>query len=102
MIDTGASTTVISQEAFDALPRRVKREFIGNFTVNTANGPVDAPVYRFNTLRIGEYQVEDIAIVVLSLQNLGADGLLGMNFLNQFRFNIDQVNSQLILSPMSL
>lgn len=99
MIDTGASTTVISQEAFDNLPRRVKKEFLGNYTVNTANGPVDAPVYRFNTLTIGEYQVEDIAIVVLSLQNLEADGLLGMNFLNQFRFHIDQVNARLLLSP---
>lgn len=100
MIDTGASTTVISQEAFDNLPRRVKREFLGNYTVNTANGPVNAPVYRFNTLTVGEYQVEDIAIVVLSLQNLEADGLLGMNFLNQFRFHIDQVNSRLLLSPI--
>lgn len=100
MIDTGASTTVISQEAFDNLPRRVKKEFLGNYTVNTANGPVDAPVYRFNSLTIGDFQVQDIAIVVLSLQNLEADGLLGMNFLNQFRFQIDQINARLLLSPI--
>ena len=100
MIDTGASTTVISREAFDNLPRRVKREFLGNYTVNTANGAVDAPVYRFKTLTVGDVQVQDIAIVVLSLQNLEADGLLGMNFFKQFRFQIDQINSRLLLSPI--
>lgn len=42
MIDTGASTTSISQQAFDRIKRRTKRRFIGRFTVNTAGGQIVA------------------------------------------------------------
>lgn len=99
MIDTGASTSVISQNTFESLPSYIRTEFIGRYNINTANGMVMAPVYQFDSLSIGENFVDDIAIVVLPLQELNADGLLGMNFLRSFRFEIDQVNHQLILAP---
>ncbi len=99
MIDTGASTSVITQSTFDALPNYIRPEFVGKYNINTANGQVLASVYQFSSLSIGENYVDDIAIVVLPLGDFGADGLLGMNFLRSFRFEIDQVNDQLILAP---
>lgn len=99
LIDTGASTSVITQATFDALPGYINPEFVGNYTINTANGQVTAPVYRFASLAISDNYVDDIAIVVLPMTNFQADGLLGMNFLRAFRFEIDQRNSRLILAP---
>lgn len=99
MIDTGASTSVVSQATFDALSSKLRPEFIGKYNINTANGLVQAPVYRFERMSIGRYYVNDIALVVMQLQHFSADGLLGMNFLRSFKFEIDQANARLVLSP---
>ncbi|WP_408635811.1 hypothetical protein [Paraneptunicella aestuarii] len=48
---------------------------------------------------MGNSYVDDIAIVVLPLENMDSDGLLGMNFLRAFRFEIDQAQDMLILAP---
>lgn len=97
MIDTGASTTAISRSLFRTIGRNVPTEFLGRYKVNTANGQIRAPVYRFASMSIGEYSVPNIAMVVLPLEELNADGLLGMNFLRAFRFIIDQDESALHL-----
>ena len=98
LIDTGASTTAVSEEYFESLGSRVKRSFIGKFKVSTANGTVLAPVYRFAHLRIDHARVEDITVVVLNMGSLrSADGLLGMDFLREFDFRIDQKNAKLYL-----
>jgi len=66
---------------------------------NTANGIVEAPIYQLDHLLIGEWKVENISIAILELQgNNSAEGLLGMNFLQHFRFFIDQQNALLRLS----
>ncbi len=96
MIDTGASTTVVNSTTFDRL-RRYNPEFLGRYTVKTAGGRVRGTAFKFASLAIGEYKVEDIAIMVLPVEDLQADGLLGMNFLRAFRFQLDQENAQLFL-----
>lgn len=100
MIDTGASTTVVSLKRFHSIPRRFKRERIGRFPINTAGGTVQAPIYRFKNLTIGNHRVENLAIVVMPLEGLEADGLLGMNFLRHFQFQIDQKRAQLRLGSV--
>jgi hypothetical protein len=66
---------------------------------NTANGPVQAPVYKLDYLAVGGWQVHHLEIGVLDLgDRSGLDGLLGMNFLNHFQFFIDQNESLLRLS----
>ncbi|XOV77380.1 MAG: TIGR02281 family clan AA aspartic protease [Aestuariibacter sp.] len=98
MIDTGASTSVISQTVFDNLPASLNPRFIGKYPVNTAGGRVMAPIYRFRALSIEQFSVPNIALVVLPIEGLQADGLLGMNFLREFHFQLDQENSELFLS----
>lgn len=101
MIDTGASTTVITRRAFNQLGRAARHDYIGNFTVNTAGGQVDAPIYRLKQLFLGGFRLEDIAVVVLPMPDFkAADGLLGMNFLREFDFKIDQKNETLMLKRL--
>lgn len=97
MIDTGASTTVISQRLYRSIRSEADTEYLGRYNINTANGQIRAPVFRFSSLSIEDYSVPDIAIVVLPMEELQADGLLGMNFLRAFRFIIDQEDSTLHL-----
>ncbi|MGJ8682213.1 TIGR02281 family clan AA aspartic protease [Paraglaciecola sp.] len=91
LIDTGASITTVSRLFYKNLSNRYKRNFQGSFNVNTANGTVRAPMYQFSELVINHVKVENISIMVLPMRELeNANGLLGMNFLREFDFKIDQ------------
>lgn len=100
MIDTGASTTVLTERAFARLSAGATREFVGQFRINTAGGSLDAPLFRIGEMRLGPFALRDLAVVVLPMEEFrSADGLLGMNVLREFDFRIDQQSAQLYLSP---
>ncbi len=101
LIDTGASISVLSEWFFEQKESQFKPEFIRQAIIDTAGGRVEAPIYRFESFAIGEYIVRDIEFVVMALsQNNGViEGLLGMNFLKYFAFNLDQDEQHLILKP---
>ncbi|WP_416305323.1 retropepsin-like aspartic protease family protein [Neptunicella sp. SCSIO 80796] len=91
LIDTGASMTAISQRHFIRNQGHYQARFIGRFSVHTASGEETAPMYQFAQLAIGEHVVNNITLVVLPMSGFeSSDGLLGMNFLREFDFKIDQ------------
>ena len=101
MIDTGASLSVISPAALHKLGVSPAPTFVRNASINTAGGKVDAAVYRVESFAIGDYSVPNMEFVLLDIDsssNGGGDGLLGMNFLRNFVFKIDQKNNLLLLS----
>lgn len=94
MIDTGASITAISPNVIEQLsPRPV---YLGDVTVNTANGQVVAQRYKVESFKVGKQVMHDFE--VLSIENTRQQGLLGMNFLSQFEFNINQQTNELELN----
>ena len=103
MIDTGASISVMSAKYFNGIKNQLAPEFIRNATINTAGGIVKAPIYQFSSFEIGEYRIPNMKFVVMVLEDSGSknngDGLLGMNYLKAFHFQIDQENSRLLLKP---
>jgi len=100
LIDTGASFTVVDQKVFEESFTFLRVEFVRLVSANTANGAVEASMYKVAEFSVGGYVIEGFEIVVMDLAQNGSDtkGLLGMNFLQNFKFNIDQVNSVLYLS----
>lgn len=99
LIDTGASITAISTKYFRQLSNRYKINYLGRFNVGTAGGRVMASMYQFRELTIQHVTLENLAVVVLPMQGMEqADGLLGMNFLKEFDFKIDQAQSVLFLN----
>ena len=98
MIDTGASLSVLSKAYFEHLGIENGIELLGNRKISTAGGEVNAPVYRFESLSINQYQVANVEFVILELSNMeGSQGLLGMNFLQNYKFEIDQEARVLLL-----
>lgn len=98
LIDTGATLTVIRPQALQlagvvtSAPKRITQ-------FNTANGPVQGPIYRVRSLALGDSKIKDIEIGSMPLPGLGGiDGLLGMNFLNFFKFSMNQQQQQLLLN----
>ncbi|MDX1810957.1 MAG: TIGR02281 family clan AA aspartic protease, partial [Gammaproteobacteria bacterium] len=97
LIDTGASMTVISPELayslglMDSEPDRF-------LDFQTANGKIRAAVVTLENLSVGNYSVGNLAVGVLPFPgNTRIQGLLGMNFLKNYKFYIDQQKQTLEL-----
>ena len=98
LIDTGASVTAISTQYFDNLSNRYKANFLGRFSIGTAGGSIMASMYQFRELTINHVTVQNLPVVILPIQGIAnADGLLGMNFLREFDFKIDQRQSVMFI-----
>lgn len=72
---------------------------VGHTHLKTASGVAFAAIYRVKELHLGQYIIKDLEVAGLDLESSFAEGLLGMNVLGQFHFQIDQDRNQLILSP---
>ena len=95
LLDTGASTTAISGDAFARIPKR-HRAFLGRILINTASGQVQARLYNVTNVAIGPWKIAHTDIVVLPIERLfGFDGLLGMNILNRSQVVIDEISGAL-------
>jgi len=99
LIDTGASITTLSRSSFDSLTTNGDVEEIDRRVFRTAGGVVMGTVYSVPELSLGPYLIRNTQIAVIDFDvSRGFDGLLGMNVLGQFRFQIDQENANLLLS----
>jgi clan AA aspartic protease (TIGR02281 family) len=98
LIDTGASVTAISKQYFNRLSNRYKVNYLGRFSIGTAAGSIMASMYQFRELTFGHATVENLPVVILPMGEFDhADGLLGMNFLREFDFKIDQRQSVIFI-----
>ena len=99
LIDTGASMTTLSRVKFDSLITSGEATLKDRRVFRTASGVVMGTVYSVSELSIGPYSLENTQIAVLDFDvSRNFDGLLGMNVLGKFRFQIDQENAQLLLN----
>ena len=97
LIDTGASITTIKSSVF-SFDQAANKDY-QEATMQTAGGLVTAQLFPDNQIDIGFATIFPTTIASLPLAELSADGLLGMNVLSQFDFDIDAINSELILRP---
>ena len=98
MLDTGASMSVLKasviQEHFPDLLYEAE-----DLQLKTANGLVVGSKIQVPSISFSDLLLKDVALGVLPLSELSYDGLLGMDILKRFEFQIDQQNQQLVLSP---
>ncbi len=100
MLDTGASITMLTREAFNELSGSLYSR-VGTRVFRTAGGIVKGDVYNFSQVQLGPYQLVDVVICVLdsaAREENGVVGLLGMNILGKFHFQINQQEARLLLS----
>ena len=95
MIDTGASITSLSRAQFEHMESRLDARLEGQRLFKTANGVSRAEIYTIPFFQMGDAQLKDVVVAVLP--NLSGHGLLGMNVLRHFRFEINQDEKQLWL-----
>jgi hypothetical protein len=96
MLDTGATTTVISRRLASLLSLRP----VGNAAVQTVGGIIAVAVARLQSLKVAEAEVNDLTVVVHDFsRDPRVEGLLGMDFLGRYRIGLDVHRQVLVLMP---
>lgn len=89
VVDTGATFTMISA----ATARKLAIEPNGSerrLPIQTANGMIEAPLTSLESINVGGVEMKNLAALIHdALPNSQAAGLLGLNFLSNFRLDID-------------
>jgi len=97
VVDTGASYTMISR----AVARELAFDLgtpLPTIPFQTANGVIQAPLISLEWIDVGGMKVKDLTVAVHDVfPDPSISGLLGLNFLSNFRLDIDTKNGLLHL-----
>ncbi|MFC5407071.1 retropepsin-like aspartic protease [Cohnella soli] len=94
VIDTGASHTLISQDAVDDIDIRATRDdhFITSFGIG---GEEHAFIKTVDSIEVGDYVITDVELDFTSFKYHNINGLLGLDVLLKGKFNIDLFHLEL-------
>ena len=96
MLDTGATSTVISRRLASLLSLRP----LGNAAAQTVGGVVQVSVGKLQSLKVGEAETTDLTVIIHDFsRDSRFEGLLGMDFLGRYRMGLDVPRQVLVLSP---
>ncbi len=98
IVDTGASYTSIPWSTVNALGLRIDQN-TPRRQLRTASDLISVPVVVLPEIELGGWTVSDVEVTVLDLPGNDALGLLGLNFLGQFRVDLDREQGILTLDP---
>lgn len=100
MIDTGASVTTLPPSIIQTLKRHHQAARVGHMEVKTVNGLRVSPLFRVKQLQLGPFSFKEIDVLEVDMgADDPADGLLGMNVLGRFSFQIDPDKQAVTLTP---
>jgi clan AA aspartic protease (TIGR02281 family) len=97
VVDTGASYTMISR----AIARDLDIEINANHRTmpfHTANGMIQAPILNLDSIIVGGMEIKNLTAAIHDIMpDAQVAGLLGLNFLSNFRLDIDTQKGMLHL-----
>ena len=97
LVDTGTAMTMVSREVAEEIGLDL-RDPIRLTPIVSVHKVAQAPVVRLNKLQVGGQGIAGIEALVITLPSeLRLDGLLGVNFLSQFRVTFEFSQSTLVL-----
>ncbi len=96
VLDTGASISIVRRRFADAVGLSTEGGEKTRF--NAVGSQVEVTIVNARSFRVGDVTFEDMPIGIAEMpETFDADGLLGMDFLGNFEFSIDQDNEVLNL-----
>lgn len=97
VVDTGATMVTIPSSAARTLGLDVHSS--RRQTIMTAGGMIEAPEVRLEAVELEGWLEADVTAFVVDLPGRPGLGLLGLNYLNRFRLNVDHGAGELKLEP---
>ena len=98
IVDTGASTVTIPTSTAEQLGLEIGSDNPVR-RVNTAGGVIEAPEVLLPSIKLDDWEVADVEALVIDIPNQSELGLLGLNFLEKFRMDLNSEKGLLILEP---
>ena len=98
ILDTGADRTVIAPRALVAAGASTRAAGPGG-TIRGATGTADVEIYSIDSLQVGNARVGKMVVVSHDINEPDTDGLLGRDFLDQFKVTIDSASGHVTLGP---
>ncbi|MBI4637785.1 MAG: aspartyl protease family protein [Candidatus Rokubacteria bacterium] len=98
LLDTGADRTLISPRALTAAGVSLTRGTVPAQIVG-ATGTAEAQGVVVDSLEVGDARVGRLGVVAHDLDQSGIDGLLGRDFLEQFKVTIDSAAGVVTIAP---
>lgn len=95
LVDTGAGISVVTPEMAERLDLRPVRG-AAPMRLQTANGPIAAPVVTVPSLRVGDIEANDTPAVIHDF-GFGLDGILGNTFLARYTITLDADRGVLVM-----
>lgn len=98
VLDTGATNTVFHKDALAALNYAAQP---GGRARVAGGGSINTELVSFDRIEIGPYRPTNVRAMVIEHQGpaVGADGLLGMDFLMNVRYRIDYKRQLILWEP---
>lgn len=95
LVDTGATTLVLPESMIGPLGFVAGRLQSG--MSQTAGGSIPIKTGVLKTVKVGDVVAENVTVSFIPDQKLSGARLLGMSFLNRFRFSLDDGDNELLL-----
>lgn len=100
LVDTGAGITVISRELAHEL--RLEADLGNPITLKTMAMDIQAQSARLDSIQVGGLSRDNFPVAITDLPFGGKarfDGILGMDFMNNYKIQIDNKNRQILFTP---
>ncbi len=95
LVDTGATTLVLPESMIVQLGFAPDALRAG--TTQTAGGSIPVKIGVLKSVKVGDVSAENVSVSFINDQQLNGARLLGMSFLNRFRFSLDDGKNELLL-----
>lgn len=100
MVDTGASMVTIPSNVADSLGLEVIEGYHGSSqTVSTAGGAVTATQVMIDSLEVDGWVENNVRALVMDIPGQPGMGLLGLNYLQRFKMDLNNDSGTLLLTP---
>jgi predicted aspartyl protease len=100
LVDTGSGVTIISSELASDIGVKVARG--RTIKLRTIGAEVQVPLARLDSIELGNLRRNNFPVAVSDLRfgkQRRFDGILGMDFLNNYAILIDHSNNRILLTP---
>lgn len=95
-VDTAASITIIPRATAKELGIDLEKR-LPTIPIQTVSGMIRVPVVVLDSVEVGGMRVKDLTVAVYDLPHPDRPGLLGLDFLNHFRMEVDMKEGVLVL-----
>ena len=99
ILDTGADRTVIAPRALAAAGVSLRSAATASGQMRGATGTADVQAYDIASLQVGNARVGKMLVISHDVDVPDSDGLLGRDFLDQFKVTIDNGAGKVTLGP---